>query len=101
MLTDGGPSCEITCALVMPTGNVGRVEGNGSTVEGIGTTVFGNGGTVIGVTGGIGPTAGRPMFSCGNTVCGNTVCGKNPTGGIAGPTLMITVFPPRKPNPFR
>jgi hypothetical protein len=90
MLTDGGPNCEITCPLVVPTGIGEIVDGNGSTVAGTGRTVVGNGATVVGNTGGIGATGGKPMFSCG----------KNPTGGIAGPTLMITVLPEWKPNPL-
>jgi hypothetical protein len=91
MLTDGGPNCEITCALVVPTGIVGIVDGNGSTVAGTGKTLVGSGATVVGSTDGIGATGGKPMFSCG----------KKPTGGIAGPTLTITVLPDLRPNPLR
>ena len=75
IVTDGGPSCEITCARDVPAGN--------------GEIVAGIVGTVAGIIG-IGETTGRPIFDGGNACCGNT-----------GGTLMITVFPDRKPNSLR
>src|SRR5262252_1532381 len=71
----------------MPTGIVEIVAGSGGTVAGTGATVAGTTPTVVGSTCGIGDTGGRPMFSWGN-----------PAGPNAGATLMITVFPDRKPN---
>ena len=73
-VTDGDPSCEITCARVVPAGNAVEIVGGNVEIVGGMVEIVDGKVEIVGGMVGIGATAGRPMFDSGNIGCGNT-CG--------------------------